>query len=80
MRRTTIRLNDQILTEAKELAASTGRTLGGVIEDALRAALARRRQSRSRRRVALTTFHGRGLRPGVHLDDTVTLLDRMEDR
>lgn len=28
----------------------------------------------------LPTFRGQGLRPGVSLDDTAALLDRMEDR
>jgi hypothetical protein len=80
MRRTTVRLNDQLLLEAKKLAASSGRSLTAVIEDALRAALARRAQPRPRRRTALATFKGRGLLPGVDLDDTAALLDRMEDR
>jgi hypothetical protein len=80
MRRTTVRLNEQLLLEAKKLAASTGRTLTAVIEDALRAAIARRGQPKPRRRLALTTFKGRGLLPGVDLDDTAALIDRMEDR
>ncbi len=80
VRRTTVRLNEQLLVEAKKLAASTGRTLTAVLEDALRAALARRAPQRPRRRVALATFKGRGLLPGVDLDDTASLLDRMEDR
>jgi hypothetical protein len=80
MRRTTVRLNDQLLVEVKKLAASSGRTVTAVIEDALRAALARRAQPRPRRRAALVTFKGRGLLPGVDLDDTAALLDRMEER
>jgi hypothetical protein len=80
MRRTTIRLNDQLLLEAKKLAASSGRSLTAVIEDALRTALARRAQPRPGRRGALATFKGRGLLPGVDLDDTAALLDRMEER
>lgn len=76
--RTTVRLDDQLLTEAKKLAAETGTTLTAVMEDALRAALARPKQVRRRARVRLTTFGGRGLRPGVDLDDTAALLDRME--
>ena len=75
--RTTVRLDDQILTEAKRLAAETGRTLTGVIEDALREALARRRAGVRRQRVALKTFNGGGVRPGVDLDDSAALLDLM---
>lgn len=76
--RTTIRLDDQLLVEAKQIAAQTGRTLTALIEDALREALARRRQQHRRKRVQLPTFAGRGLAPGVDLDDSAALLDVME--
>jgi hypothetical protein len=76
--RTTIRLDDDLLRRTKALAAETGRTLTAVIEDALREALARRRQGHARGRIALPTFKGRGLQPGVDLDDTSGLLDIME--
>ena len=75
--RTTIRLNESLLAEAKKLAFSTGRTLTAVIEDSLREALARNARPR-RRKVKLPVFGGRGLQPGVDLDDSASLLDRME--
>jgi hypothetical protein len=77
--RTTIRLDDELLSEAKALAAESGRTLTAVIEDALREVLARRKSAAARRRVELPTF-GRGsrLQPGVDLDDSAALLDLME--
>ena len=76
--RTTIRLDDQLLSEAKKVAADTGRTLSAVIADSLRETLARRRQPIRRRKVRLPTFRGTGLRPGIDLDDSASLLDRME--
>ena len=76
--KTTIRLDDQLLIEAKKVAALTGRTLAAVIEDALREALARRRQSTGRQRIRLTTVAGGALLPGVDLDDSASLLDLME--
>ncbi|MFQ5788934.1 MAG: type II toxin-antitoxin system VapB family antitoxin [Acidobacteriota bacterium] len=77
--RTTIRLDDRILTEAKKLAAETGRTLTAVIEDSLRESLARRKRQRRRRsRIQLTTVGGRGLLPGVDLDSTAALLEVMD--
>lgn len=76
--RTTIQLDDQLLLEAKQYAAQTGRTLKAVIEDALREALARTEVTRPQTRVSLKTFKGRGLQPGVDLDDTSSLLDLME--
>ncbi len=76
--RTTIRIDDPLLAEAKKLAADTGRSLTAVIEDALREVLARRKQPARRSRLRLTTFAGKGPQPGVDLDDSASLLDRME--
>jgi hypothetical protein len=76
--RTTVRLDPHLLAEAKKVAAATGRTLTAVIEDALRAAVAPRRQARDPVRVKLTMVDGRGLRPGVDLDDSASLLDVMD--
>lgn len=76
--RTTIRLDDQLLSEAKQLAVRTGRTLTAVIEDALREALARRDEHGKRAPLRLKTFRGNGLQPGVDLDDSASLLELME--
>jgi hypothetical protein len=75
--RTTIRLDDHLLKEAKAVAAASGRTLTELVEDALRETLAHRREQESRKQVVLTTFKGNGLRPGVDLDDSASLLDLM---
>jgi len=75
--RTTVRLDEALLAEAKALAARTGRTLTQVIEDALRESLARSQQGR-RGRVDLPVVRGGRLRPGVSLDSTAELLDLME--
>ena len=76
--RTTVRLQDDLLAQVRRHAAETRRTLTQVIEDALRAALARREGGARRRPVRLTTCGGSGLLPGVDLDDTASLLDLME--
>jgi hypothetical protein len=78
--RTTIRLDDDLLTAAKERAAKTGRTLTDLFEDALRAFLARGPGSPRKRAVKLPTFDGGGPQPGVNLDSTADLLDFMEGR
>ncbi|HZD37925.1 MAG TPA: type II toxin-antitoxin system VapB family antitoxin [Actinomycetes bacterium] len=75
--RTTIRIDDQLLSEAKQLAARTGRSLTAVVEDALREVLNRQRRP-DRRAVDLTTFGGSGPRPGVDLDDSAALMDLMD--
>jgi hypothetical protein len=76
--RTTIRINDQLLAEAKRLAARTGRSLTAVVEDALREVVARQGVSGQRAPVRLTTVGGRGVLPGVDLDDSAALLELME--
>lgn len=76
--RTTVRLDEQLLTEVKKYAVDTGRTLTAVLEDALRETLARRSAGARRKPVRLKTVKGDGVRPGVDLDDTAALLDVME--
>jgi hypothetical protein len=77
--RTTIRLDDDLLREAKVYAAARGLTVTRLIEDALREALARRRTATARPRLRLRTFNGQGLQPGVNLDSNAALLDLMAD-
>ncbi|HZO50506.1 MAG TPA: CopG family transcriptional regulator [Gaiellaceae bacterium] len=75
--RTTIRLDDDLLTRAKRAAVERGTTLTAVIEDALRRALAP--AARAKARQELPTFRGDGLQPGVDLDDSASLLDAMDE-
>ena len=76
--RTTIRLDDRLMAAAKRRAAETGRTFTAVVEDALRQSLAPVRAHGKLTPVKLRTVNGRGVRPGVDLDDSATLLDLME--
>lgn len=77
--RTTIRLPDPLLRQAKGRASATGRTLNAFIEDAVRAALARRGGTDGSATVpTLPSFRGEGLQPGIDLDDSATLLDVMD--
>lgn len=76
--RTTVRLDDKLLADAKKHAAETGRTLTALLEDALRESLARRDLPSKRKPIRLKTFKGNGVQPGVDLDDSSALLDLME--
>jgi len=78
--RTTIRLDEQLLIKAKKLAAERGTTLTTIIEDSLRQTLGRCEPSPRRSKFRFPTFKGGGLQPHVDLDDTASLLDRMEGR
>jgi len=76
--RTTIKLDDELLVEAKSIASRTGRTLAAVVEDAVRDSFARRRRLDSGlARPSLPAFGEGGLRAGVDLDDTDALMDIM---
>lgn len=76
--RTTVRLDDTLLRDAKHFAAETHRTLTAVIEDALQETLARRKATDPRKWIDLPTDTGLGLQPGVDLDDSAALLGLME--
>lgn len=76
--RTTVRLDEHLLAQAKRHAVETGRTPTAVLEEALRESSGRRPRKPGRAPVSLTTFKGTGPRPGVDLDDTSSLLDAME--
>ncbi|HEY8645493.1 MAG TPA: hypothetical protein VIL77_06410 [Gaiellaceae bacterium] len=75
--RTTVDIQEDLLSEAKERAARTGRTLGQVVDDALRLLFQRAERAASRGPVELPTFRGSGLQPGVDLNGSA-LLDVME--
>ena len=76
--RTTVRLDDALLTAVKKLAVERGTTLTAVLEEALREKLARvHGLAPSAAAPALPTFRGKGPRAGVDLHDTAALLDLM---
>ena len=76
--RTTIRINDELLRKAKIRAAETDRSLTEVIEDALRKEIDQVDATIGPHKVRLPTAGAGGVLPGVDLDDTSSLLDKME--
>lgn len=78
--RTTVRLDDELLIEARRHAMDTRRTLTQLIRDSLVALLERERGVRSPRWVDLPVFHGDGVCEGVDIDSSAFLLDPMERR
>lgn len=76
--RTTISIDDALLRQLKEDAVRSGRTLGSLIEDAVRAAYGL--QSATPRELEpLVTFGGSGLMPGVDITDMRSLRDLMDE-
>lgn len=75
--RTIIRIDERLLADAEQIALRTGRTLNSVIEDALRDGLARQTQAPKRTPSKLNTVAGKGLLPGVDLNNSAALLEVM---
>jgi hypothetical protein len=76
--RTTFRLDDDLLNEAKLEARRRGETLTSLMEQGLRLVLANRRKpTRQRRRLPVSSATG-GVRPGVDISNTADLLDRLD--
>jgi hypothetical protein len=79
--RTTVRLDDRLLEQAKREARRRGETLTSLIERGLRLALVNPQQAKRRARVELPVCRaGGGPRPGVDLDDSAALLEILEGR
>lgn len=77
--RTTLDLDDALLTEAKRRAAAKGTTLTAFVEHALAAALAGRDETGPRYRLAWKTHRGSSP-PTVDVADRDHLIDVMEGR
>ena len=77
--RTTISLDEPLLKKARRAALDRGISFNELVITALRVELSRTPESRRREKVRLATFGGRGLRPGVDLDDTASLEDIMNE-
>ena len=77
--RTTLTIDDEVLAEFKRVAADTHRTLSGVIEDALRAELVRRRTAGEVSASDLPVVRGGSMRAGVDLGDSAALRRLLDD-
>jgi hypothetical protein len=80
--RTTVRLDDALLEQAKREASRRRATLTSLIEQGLRLVLAQSRSARERRRrvVLPVSRAAGGVLPGIDLNDSAALLDVMENR
>ena len=79
--RTTVRLDDSLLNQAKREARRRHVTLTALIEQGLRLVLAQSRTKSPRKRVALPVSRARvGVLPGVDLNDSSALSDVIETR
>jgi len=77
--RTTIRLEDSLLREAKIRAAEQGITLTKLIDESLRERLSSRPRPRELESFRLRSYGKGGARPGVNLDDNRAVRDLMDE-
>ena len=79
--RTTVRLDETLLRQAKAAAARDGETVTALIERGLRLVLAASRRRPPTGGVTLPVSRAKGgTRPGVNLDDSGAVLDRLDGR
>lgn len=76
--RTTVTIDDTLLSEAKVIAARTRRTVGAVIDDALRVLLTSGSRGQTEP-VTLPTDGGSGLQPGVDLGNREQIAEILGD-
>ena len=80
MKRTTLRLDEDLLRESKAMAARCGMTLTRLVEESLREKLDRQADSAARGgRVELPTSGHGGTRPGVNINDSKSLWDLLDE-
>jgi hypothetical protein len=77
--RTTISLDEALLKKARRVALDRGISLSELVVTALRLELSRVPKRQRKEKIALPTFRGHGLRPGVDLDDSASLEDIMNE-
>ncbi len=75
--RTTLNIDERLLISAKHLALEQMVPLAQVVENALRETLNKPR-SIKKRKVRLVTAKGCGVKPGIDLDNSSSLLDIMD--
>ncbi len=78
--RTTIRLQDKLLEQAKRKAAEEGRTLTSLVEEGLMIVLAEPEQKEQRRTVLPVSKASGGVLPGVDINNSASLLDVLDGR
>lgn len=76
--RTTLALDDRLAKALKQSARKSGKSLDTVVNEPLKAGLARRRTLRKPARYRLTPVSLGGVRSGLDLDKALALFDRIE--
>lgn len=76
--RTTIRMQEDLLTAAKVYAAKVGMSLTALIEEGLRFRMKMHLKRKNPKKISLPTFRGSGLQTKINLSSNVELQDFMD--
>ncbi len=76
--RTTVTIDDDLYREIRERAARSGRTVGAVLEDAVRLGLRPKEPSKRGRYVVRPSGSG-GLVPGIDLSSNSSVQDALDE-
>lgn len=76
--RTTLTLDDRLAKALKQSARKSGKSLDAVVNETLKAGLARCRPLPKRTRYRITPVSLGGVKPGIDLDKALALFDRIE--
>lgn len=76
--RTTIRIDDELYREMKERAVRTGRTIGELVEDAVRRSLFTESGGAGKPPPELPVYGGSGVLAGVDLTNNAALWDLID--
>jgi hypothetical protein len=77
--RTTVTIDDQLYRELKSRAGASGRTVGALIEDAVRDSFQAPGRTARPPLPPLPVSGGGGVMPGVDLDDNASLRELMDE-
>ncbi len=78
--RTTVNIDDELLAQAKVIAAQSHRTIGSVLEDALRKLISEQAASvEAAYELPRLDFSRAGLQPGVDLQDKEAMAELLGD-
>lgn len=78
--RTTIRIDDDLYRAVKERAARTGRSIGAVLEDAVRLGLEPRSRAAGGRRFSVRASGAGGLVGGVDLASNASVREALDEQ
>jgi hypothetical protein len=76
---TTIHIDDQLFIRVQQVAQATGQSVDAIIANALTETLKNKQATASGEKFCFTRDRGKGVMPGVDINNSAELLDIMEE-